>query len=103
VIDVKRAFVFLALLSAPVLAQEPDEATKKAALLRAYRENGSVAWGSVDATVREIPIVRVPKPSETPAPPAKPVKVAAVEKDVCARHHMRRKSIRHGRSWRCVR
>ena len=98
--SMKRAFVFLALLASPVLAEVPDEATKKAALLRAYRENGSVAWGSVDATVREIPVVRVQTPVE---PPAKPAKVAEAKKDVCARHHMRRKSIRHGRSWRCVR
>ena len=99
----KRALLALALLAAPVLAQEPDEAVKKAALLRAYRENGGVAWGSVDATVREIPIVSVPKPSETPAPPAKPVKVAAVEKDVCARHHLRKVVTHGGRSWRCRR
>jgi len=96
----KRALFALALLAAPALAQEPDDATKKAALMRAYRDNGSVAWGGYDATVREIPIVRVAKPPP-PAPPPQQVKVA--ELDVCARHHMRRKSIRHGRSWRCVR
>ena len=97
----KRALLAIALLAAPAMAQEPDDATKKAALLRAYRDNGtSVAWGGYDATVREIPIVRVAKPAP-PAPPPQQVKVA--ELDVCARHHMRRKSIRHGRSWRCVR
>jgi len=97
----KRALLAIALLAAPAMAQEPDDATKKAALLRAYRDNGtSVAWGGYDATVREIPIVRVAKPAP-PAPPPPQVKVA--ELDICARHHLRKVVTHGGRSWRCRR
>jgi hypothetical protein len=96
----KRALLAFALLAAPALAQEPDDATKKAALMRAYRDNGSVAWGGYDATVREIPIVRVAKPLP-PAPPPQQVKVAEI--DICARHHLRKVVTHGGRSWRCRR
>jgi hypothetical protein len=46
----KKLALLLLVLAAPALAQAPDEATKAAALKRAYEMNGNsmVRWGSID-------------------------------------------------------
>ena len=109
------AFTLAALLAwlAPAPAQEiSDEATKKAALMRAYRANGNsmVGWGSYDATQKEVQVERIipvtpaternaldaiadmTNPDPAPAPR---------RADICQRHHMHK--VYYGEKWRCRR
>jgi hypothetical protein len=109
----KAALMLLAMLVVqPVLAQEPDEATKIKALKRAYELNGNsmVRWGSIDLSKENLdpPVVVRTIPITPPAPlilaPSKKKIVDVVidapkRNDICKRHGLRK--ITEGKSWRC--
>lgn len=114
----RSALIALVLLVTPVLAQEPSEDVKRAALLRAYHLNGdSMVGGSVDlsrvdvanekvtcavieggATGKQFfecheaaPVVIAQADPAAPAP--KP--------DICQRHGLHK--VTRGNSWHCRR
>ena len=126
----RTAFIVLALLATPALAQEPSEAVKKAALMRAYHLNGDSMVGSrmidmsgVDVTDPNIECfmiegevtkqtsfdcrqkVETPKPKaeapKTKLATAAEVEVPAPKPDICRRHGLRK--VTEGKSWRCRR
>jgi hypothetical protein len=123
----RTALIILALLAAPALAQEPSEAVKKAALMRAYHLNGDSMVGSrmidmsgVDVTDPNVECfmvegevtrqtsfdcrqkIQAPKP-KAEVPKTKLAAAAEVElappMDICRRHGLRK--VVQGKSWRC--
>jgi hypothetical protein len=124
----RTAFIVLALLATPALAQEPSEEVKKAALMRAYHLNGDSMVGSrmidmsgVDVTDPNIECfmiegevtkqtsfdcrqkIEAPKPKAEALRPklaaAAEVEVPAPKPDICRRHGLRK--VTEGKSWRC--
>jgi hypothetical protein len=100
----KRLALVLALVSTVAVAQEPTEAEKKSALLRAYHFNGDsmVGWGSIE--LPPLPTLMHPVEIWTDKNPLDavadqpPRRVAA---DICALHGMRKVVSPDGLNWRC--
>jgi hypothetical protein len=96
-----KAIIFALLIATPAFA-EPDEATKRNALMQAYEMNGNsmVGWGSIN-----LEEVRIIKTDRIKAPIVNATEKneldASADKNVCEKHHLRKVQFR--KRWRCKR
>ena len=112
----KKACLFLLLMTTSALAQEPSQEEKKRALMQAYITNSNimVGWGSFDMSgmmQKDAIVAKTDKIVPTPQPEdwrkKGPLDAIAdmtnseqpYKYDICKRHGMRK--VTHGDRWRC--